>query len=304
MSNTVFPTLVSSNWAMTRTPQFHTLVQTSVSGVRTRAAMQSAPWWKWTLKNGVLQSHSTIADLQAIQNLFVAMYGMYDSFFWKDPESTSLTPGYDTYWPVAFLSDSADFDRFAYELWKSGTLSFQQVLTPLRLPARGSPPGSATITAASLTVWSAFPAGGSVIGFAEIDYSTNGGAGWTGVFSGISAGNYTLRSDSVSLSLTPAQLISQLQVLCYVNGSLFATGVSELRIYDCYLDLTFSDSSTARLRPTRTSSTVGTDLSTVTNAALAIDADASTPTTYASISRLHTSGFAIGAALTLSGFSA
>lgn len=188
--------------------------------------------------------------------------------------------------------------RFQAQLVGTGTW---KVTLTFRTTGTSGFPVPLTITTAELTVWSAFPSG---IGFSEIDYSTNGGTGWTGFFSGISAGHYALRSDSVSLSsLTPAQLGSQLQVVGYVNGTIFETGVADLRIYDCYLDVTYSDSTTARLRPTRTAVTTGTDGSTATNPNLAIDTDTIPPTTYASISRFHTSGFAIAGTLTLSRFS-
>src|SRR5690348_13538491 len=121
MSDTVFPTLVSSSWKMTRTPQWETGVQISASGVSCRAKYRSKPLWKWTLKNGILQSADTIADLQAIEGLYNSLFGMYDSFLWPDPENSTIADGSVqvivdgvSYWRVGFLKDDATFDRFAY----------------------------------------------------------------------------------------------------------------------------------------------------------------------------------------------
>src|SRR5947209_793075 len=109
MSNIIFPTLKSPNWKLVRSPFYKTMVQESASGNKyVTAALRSGKLMKWGLKNGVLQADSTIADLQAIQNLFDTMLGMYDSFLFKDPESQTLTPGFDTYHPVKFTSDSLD----------------------------------------------------------------------------------------------------------------------------------------------------------------------------------------------------
>src|ERR1051325_7423240 len=133
---TVFPTLVSSNWKLTRTPQFLTSVQLSASGVRTAAAFRSKPLWKWTLKNGVLQSVDTIADLQAIETLVNGMQGMFGTFLWRDPDpslvddsSVMVSQNGINYWPVALIEDSADFERFAHQLWRLGKLEFGQVLS-------------------------------------------------------------------------------------------------------------------------------------------------------------------------------
>src|SRR5689334_24417532 len=112
MPDILFPTLQSSNWKATRTSQWSTMTQTSAAGRRQRAALRSRPLWKWTLKNGVLQSDPTIADLQAIQNLFNSTLGMAGSFLWRDPEdatiadtSVQVLSGGVYYWRVAFLAD-------------------------------------------------------------------------------------------------------------------------------------------------------------------------------------------------------
>lgn len=126
MSDLLFPTLVSSNWKLTRTPQWITQVQTSVSGVRCSAGFRSSPLWKWTLKNGVLQAADTIQDLQTVESFFNLLAGAYDSFLWQDPEPVSFTGGTVR---VAFLQDAVDFDRLCGRIWQTGNLEFQQVRT-------------------------------------------------------------------------------------------------------------------------------------------------------------------------------
>jgi hypothetical protein len=130
----VFPTLKSNNWKLTRTPQWSSIVQTSAAGWSQRAALRSRPLWKWTLKNGVLQSDPTIGDLQAIEDFFNSVDGMAGSFLWRDPEDATISDsavqvlsGGVYYWRVAFLADELDFERFANHLWQLGTLSFSEV---------------------------------------------------------------------------------------------------------------------------------------------------------------------------------
>lgn len=125
MSDLAFPTLVSSNWRLTRSPTFVTKVQLSASGLRSAAAFRSTPLWSWRLKNGVLQSDTTIADLQAIEEFINTLEGMYDSFLWSDSEVTSFAGTYPT--RVALLKDSHEFERFAPRLWRLGEISFQLV---------------------------------------------------------------------------------------------------------------------------------------------------------------------------------
>jgi hypothetical protein len=135
MPDVIFPALQSPNWKLTRTPQWLTLRQESASGKLVRASLRSRPLWKWTLKNGVLQAQSTIADLQAIQDFFNdEAQGMANSFLWRDPEDTTIQDAavqVDVdgvlYWRVALLEDAIDLERFAYELWQVGSISFSQV---------------------------------------------------------------------------------------------------------------------------------------------------------------------------------
>lgn len=124
MSDLAFPTLVSSNWRLTRTPQWISKIQVSASGIRGACGFRGSPLWKWTLKNGVLQASDTIQDLQAIELFVNTLQGMYDSFLWTDPEQESFPDGVVR---VAFLSDAPTFDRLCHEIWQTGKLEFQKV---------------------------------------------------------------------------------------------------------------------------------------------------------------------------------
>lgn len=300
MSNILFPTLRSPNWKLTRTPFYKTMAQESASGNKyITAALRSGKLMKWTLKNGVLQAADTIADLQAIQNLFDSMLGMYDSFLWKDPESQTLTPGYDAYHPVKFLSDSLDFDRLCGKIWELGEVSFRQVGPPTLNPVGTTPPqiGTTTATGAVLTVTASFAAGDSGVGAPVIDavFGTpritqidQSGSGVGSVL-----GGYTF---------TDAQIpsLSQLSVVAFIQGTLSANGATPdtLSVNDVYLTITNADGSTSTVRPT--SATVVTqDTGTITNEANAIDTN---PATSATITRTHYNGLTFPSYLVLSGF--
>lgn len=299
MSNIIFPALRSPNWKLTRTPFYKTMVQESASGKYVTAAMRSGKLMKWTLKNGILQAADTIADLQAIQNLFDAMLGMYDSFLYKDPESQTLTPGYDAYHPVKFLSDSLDFDRLLYRIWELGEVSFRQVGTTILNPVGTTPPQiSNTAIAAALTVSPTFIAGNSGVGTPVID-ALIGGAYITQIDqSGGQIGSVLGGTLAISDSQIPS--LSQLSVVAYLQGTLFANATTPdtLQIADTFLTITNADSSTTVVRPT-TATVTTQDTGTITNAANAIDGN---PGTFATITRSNYSGLSFPTYLTLSGF--
>jgi hypothetical protein len=302
VSNIIFPVLKSSNWKMTRTPQFKTLIQTSASGLRTRAALQSAPIWKWTLKNGVLQAAPTIADLQAIESLFNSMYGMYDSFLWRDPEFESLIPGYDTYYSVAFLTDALDFDRFAHELWELGTMSFQQVdQQPILLPpaTTGSGSGSSQpILTADLAVITNFTNSTGAPAIPTISSSLGG------IFGGTTLdvrGTYSTQTDSITYTGPTAAGLRGMTVTAVIGGTLFSDATpTTLNVFDVTLTVNFADGSSTTVRPSHATVSSNATTGLVTNSANAIDSDTST---YATIVRSHFSGLSDPGYISFSGFS-
>lgn len=124
MATPTFPTLVSSNWKMTRSAQFFTKPQLSSSGKRTVAGLRSTPLYKWRLKNGVLQAADTIQDLQEIEGFINTLQGAYSSFYWTDPEQESIA---GNPFLVAFTNDAIELQQLSYQIWQVGELAFQQV---------------------------------------------------------------------------------------------------------------------------------------------------------------------------------
>lgn len=292
---------------MSRTPQWQTTAKAGVSGDRTRAPLQTHPRWRWTLKSGVLQS--AYNDLQAIQNLYTAMYGRLDWFLWKDPEGATISDptqqiNYkgDYYWPVAFTTDGMDFDRFAYQLWECGTCEFEQVSLPQFVYAGAQAPNGFSTSPASLHVLSS-----------HIPGATYSGAAWfsNGIVSQLPGGeptswllrdnsSWTLRSDTASVNLATAlTMLIEFSIAGSLLGS--TTPPDEFRIYDITLNVTYEDGTIGTLRPTV--ATVVADPQNqgfVTNAANAIDGNTGT---YASITRSSFSpGFFTSPVLQLSQF--
>lgn len=296
MSNQFFPTLHTSSWKLTRTPQWQTQVQTSVPGDRKRNPLQTKPLWKWTLKNGVLQS--AYGDLQAIQDLFTAMHGSLDWFLWKDPEGDSIVdPSVqinilgDYYWPVAFTSDSLDFDRFAFELWECGTLAFEQVKLPAAVfGANQYPHGS--IVSATLSLLSSHTQGdgtGVLIGHNQLGLFDRG---W---FAG--TGDWTLRTDTIAYT---SPTVTGLAEIISFNTAFPAalTTPEEFRLYDCWIDVVYQDSTTATLRP-QSYAVLDTAQGMITNPANAAD---SNPSTYADLLKTSISTIDLSPAMKVYGF--
>lgn len=298
MSTIVFPVLKSSNWKMSRAPQWSTQVVTAVSGDRKRAPLQEKSLWKWTLKNGILQT--ALGDLQAIQGLFNQMQGRWDYFLWLDPEGASIAdPSQqinilgNSYWPVAFTHDSTDFDRFAYQLWECGTLEFEQVgipsgtLSNLQLP-NGDLQGAGVSASATLNIKTANVAGtGGFTGITDVSSGPHSSAISFGTSSLSATGPYAARTDSVGLPDATVASIQSMEVWVRNFGTLLATLASpaQVLVYDLSVTVTFQNGTTGAFRPT-SASTNNTDVAygSILNPGNAIDSDAST---FATISRTH-----------------
>jgi hypothetical protein len=305
MSSVVFPTLRSPNWKLTRTPTWSTVARTSSTGDRRRAPLRTKPLWRWTLKNAVLQSADTIADLQTIQDFYNARAGQLDSFLWQDPESDSITLDPDisstlgSYWPVAFTVDSIDFERFAYQLWQCGTVSFTELaLGAGELWTLGGYGAvvHGPVTGATLNVLSSHLPGSPVASSVHISAGTPWGQTEAGIFGGYTPyvvtsdpNAWTLRTDTLSLSTTTS--FSGLVVSFSMDAGLGSGTDSppdQLLIYDCWIDVVFTDGSTAQFRPTTYQVLTNTN-GDVLNAAQAIDASTAT---YATVEQWNFSPFA------------
>lgn len=111
MSTENFPTLPGLAMAVTRRPEFRTLVKESASGREYRAALRPMPRWRYTIQFEVLRAGAE-AELQALVDFFVARQGAFDSFLFTPPgEASALL--------VRFVLDYQDFERFAAELWSA-----------------------------------------------------------------------------------------------------------------------------------------------------------------------------------------
>lgn len=273
---------------MSRAPQWSTQVATGVSGDRKRAPLQEKSLWKWTLKNGILQT--AIGDLQAIQDLFNAMQGRWDYFLWLDPEGASIAdPSQqinilgNSYWPVAFTHDSTDFDRFAYQLWGCGTLEFEQVgipsgtLSNLQLP-------NGDLLSAVLSVKSAnIASSNSVAGGTDISFGP--WASGSGVIG--SGGAYAVRTDTYAMPTpTVAGILgSELWVRDFQTLFLDAAigSPNQLQLYDVSIAVIYTDGTTGTYKPTiATANDADPTVGSIVNIANAVDND---PSTFATINR-------------------
>lgn len=91
MSNAIFPSeLPGIKLDARRTPIFSTLVQDSVSGRETRAALQAYPRWRFEVAFEFLHSDAR-AQLQEVLGFFLARRGRFDSFLFDFDEDNSVT---------------------------------------------------------------------------------------------------------------------------------------------------------------------------------------------------------------------
>ena len=279
---------------MKRTPQWSTNVQTSSVGDLTRTAHQTTPIWKWTLQRLILKTQPNFTgdgDLILIENLFNSMYGRLDYFLWFDPEGADIVDPTQQinilgtyYWPVAFTQDTADYDRFAYQLWECSQLEFEQVKLADDIFQQVQRPHGAVITATMTTITSHIP-GTSEAGFAWVAIGptpTNFGGdpapGWPTFFR--DATSWTSRTDTGSISIL---IPLTAEVDFSISNSILNldTVADEFRIFDVSMSVHYQDGTITTVRPTV--ATVTTDpQGAVTNPGNAIDGN---PATYASITR-------------------
>jgi hypothetical protein len=151
-----------------------------------------------------------------------------------------------------------------------------------------------TITGGTLTIVTAFTEGiasGSSTGHAGDAAVTTGavgiGTGTTVFGPPPNHGTYAKRTNTIVL--TAAQL-DGLHVNCYIDGTYSgndcfcdADPPAEMLIYDCYVDVSYSDATTGRLVPTSTNYVTGAG-GFIEDAGQAVDGD---PDTYAKLTRVH-----------------
>lgn len=176
-------------------------------------------------------------------------------------------------------SDSGQTKTDRVLLPRPGLKTFTTVTAP------DPPPAPNTAVSAVLTIRTAFVL---TTGPGIAHVYVNGGLG---VLSSATA--YAETTTTYTLSPTEIANLPSLAVSLFVDNAIGTitsnTDPSTLQVYDCYLDLTYADTSTARLRPvsalldtSQGSSPVITEYGTLTNAANAIDAN---PATFATLTR-------------------
>lgn len=87
MSSLIYPTLPGLTFNSIRSPHFNTGKQQALTGKESRIAYQQWPLWNWEL----IYEYLSVADLQAIQGLFIAVQGDFDTFLYSDPIFNSVT---------------------------------------------------------------------------------------------------------------------------------------------------------------------------------------------------------------------
>jgi hypothetical protein len=90
MSNSVFPSLPGLTWGTTKTPEWKTIVQESVSGKELAASLMTYPRWTYTLSYEFLRSGAQ-TELQTLVGFFNARRGKFDDFLYTDPDDNAVT---------------------------------------------------------------------------------------------------------------------------------------------------------------------------------------------------------------------
>lgn len=92
MSSLVYPAnLPGLTYGRTRTPIYSTGVQSRASGKESRLAYRPYPLFRFELKYEWLDDRIAVSHLKALQGLFMAMKGRWDSFLYTDPDFNSAT---------------------------------------------------------------------------------------------------------------------------------------------------------------------------------------------------------------------
>ena len=90
MSDAVYPTLPGLAWSVFKMPKWKTLIQASVSGKETRAALQAYPIYKITVTYEFLRSSVAFPELQTLMGFFNLRQGSFDNFLFTDPNDSSV----------------------------------------------------------------------------------------------------------------------------------------------------------------------------------------------------------------------
>ncbi|MEI7669248.1 MAG: DUF2460 domain-containing protein, partial [Pseudomonadota bacterium] len=91
MSSLILPSLIGLGFDVVRTPEWSTVIQTSVSGKETRIAKLSYPRWKWVLQYNILRSNANYTELQQLAGFFNKLNGQFDSFLYQDADDNNVS---------------------------------------------------------------------------------------------------------------------------------------------------------------------------------------------------------------------
>src|SRR5271154_1202862 len=91
MSSLVYPVLSGLTYNSVRAPEFNNGKHRALSGKETRIAYQAYPMMKWTLIYELLRDYLTPSEYKALNGLFMALSGDYDTCLYTDPEFNSVT---------------------------------------------------------------------------------------------------------------------------------------------------------------------------------------------------------------------
>jgi len=91
MSNLIFPTLPGMTWERTRTPEFKTLLPTSVSGLDAPVQLWTYPRYGYQLSYDCLRSNILFLEYQALLGLFLQAGGPAQTWNFSDWEDNAVT---------------------------------------------------------------------------------------------------------------------------------------------------------------------------------------------------------------------
>jgi hypothetical protein len=115
VSSLLYPSnLPGLTFGRTRTPVYSTGISPRVSGKESRLAYRVYPTFRFELKYEWLDDRIAVSHLRALQGLFMAMKGRWDSFLYTDPDFNSATAfqfgtgdGVRTVWPLIMRFENA-----------------------------------------------------------------------------------------------------------------------------------------------------------------------------------------------------
>jgi len=91
MSNVVFPVLAGLQFPVKRSPVWKTKKQVSASGKEARTAMWTYPVWNIQMGYEFLRDTTANDELKTLVGFFNARLGMWDDFFFSDPDDKTAT---------------------------------------------------------------------------------------------------------------------------------------------------------------------------------------------------------------------